>query len=46
MEFRFVFDPKMIATLQQLAYGVGVDFVDEYCRLRESATMECLKCFA
>jgi hypothetical protein len=26
-----------------LAYGVAVDYIDEYCRLNESTAFECLK---
>ncbi|CAM6101504.1 unnamed protein product [Calypogeia fissa] len=33
---------KMTASLRQLAYGVGADSTDEYCRLGESTALESL----
>ena len=36
---------KTISALRQLAYGVGGDATDEYCRLSESTANDCLKHF-
>ena len=36
---------KMTATIRMLAYGVLVDFMDEYLRIGESTTIKSLKKF-
>ena len=37
---------KCIATVRMLAYGIPADCVDEYLKIVESITMECMKNFA
>jgi hypothetical protein len=36
---------KLIAALRMLALGICADAMDEYCRIRESTAMECMKRF-
>ncbi len=36
---------KCTIAIKMLAYNVVVDYIDEYCRLNESTTLECLKIF-
>jgi hypothetical protein len=36
---------KVTAALLQLAYGSPADTVDEYTRLGQSTTIECIRCF-
>ena len=36
---------KCIATIRILAYGSPIDSVDEYVRIGESTTIECLEAF-
>jgi hypothetical protein len=36
---------KCIFAIKMLAYSVAIDYIDEYCRLNDSTTLECLKRF-
>jgi hypothetical protein len=36
---------KCTIVIKMLAYGVSVDYTDEYCKLNESTAFECLKRF-
>ena len=38
-------EQKMTAILRMLAYGLSADTIDEYVRIRESTTIECVKRF-
>jgi len=37
---------KCTGTMQMLAYGISAYFVNEYLKIGESTTMECMKNFA
>ncbi|CAL1405418.1 unnamed protein product [Linum trigynum] len=36
---------KLTSSLRMLAYGCSADFIDEYCRMAQTTTLECLRKF-
>ncbi len=36
---------KCTIAIKMLAYGMAVDYIDEYCKLNQSTAFECLKIF-